>query len=96
MNYSDRQEPFLTVLFCREAQAGVPAVRAGHGNYWDIIPPIGSKIPLPWVRSCKGWFFGYVTFTVGHELAIPLRIRTKSSGGGCRARMKIGWPVEET
>jgi len=69
-------------------------VRAGHGDYWDIIPPVGSKIPLAWVRSCKGWFFEYVTFTVGHELAIPLRIRTNLAEEG-RARMKI-WLVEET
>jgi len=70
-------------------------VRAGHGDYWDIIPPVGSKIPLAWVRSCKGWFFEYVTFTVGHELAIPIADSYESSGGGCRARMKI-WLVEET
>jgi hypothetical protein len=36
---------------------------------------------IPWseikVRRSKGWFFEYVTFTMGHELAIPLRIRGK-------------------
>src|ERR1700733_12414580 len=33
---------------------------------------------VPWsetkVRSSKGWVFEYVTFTMGHDLAIPLRI----------------------
>jgi hypothetical protein len=36
---------------------------------------------VPWgevkVRSNKGWGFEYVTFTMGRELAIPLRIRGK-------------------
>lgn len=54
---------------------------------------------IPWseirVRRSKGWFFEYVTFTMGHELAIPLRIRAKvaaklrDAAGGC-------WPIEET
>jgi hypothetical protein len=54
---------------------------------------------VPWseikVRRSTGWFFEYVTFTLGHELAIPLRIREKlaaklrDSAGNC-------WPVEET
>jgi small-conductance mechanosensitive channel len=54
---------------------------------------------VPWseikVRRNKGWFFEYVIFTLGHELAIPLRIREKlaaklrDSAGNC-------WPVEET
>ena len=54
---------------------------------------------IPWseikVRSKKGWVFEYVIFTLGHELAIPLRIRGKlvaklrESAGNC-------WPVEET
>ena len=34
---------------------------------------------IPWseikVQRSKGWIFDYVTFTMGHELAIPLRIR---------------------
>ena len=36
---------------------------------------------VPWseikVRRNKGWVFEYVIFTMGHELAIPLRIRAK-------------------
>lgn len=54
---------------------------------------------VPWneikVRRSQGWFFEYLTFTMGHELAIPLRIRAKlaaklrESAGNC-------WPVEET
>jgi hypothetical protein len=53
---------------------------------------------IPWseikVRRKKGWVFEYVTFTLGHELAIPLRIRGKlveklrESAGKC-------WSVEE-
>ncbi|MFZ0773024.1 MAG: hypothetical protein WCA49_22580 [Candidatus Sulfotelmatobacter sp.] len=53
---------------------------------------------VPWseikVRSKKGWVFEYVTFTMGHELAIPLRIR-----GTLGAKLKEAagsyWPVEE-
>jgi hypothetical protein len=47
------------------------------------------------VRRSKGWFFEDVTFRLGHELAIPLRIRKKlaaklrESAGNC-------WPIEET
>jgi hypothetical protein len=43
----------------------------------------------------QGWVFEYMTFTMGHELAIPLRIRGKlaaklrESAGNC-------WPLEET
>jgi hypothetical protein len=53
---------------------------------------------VPWseikVRSSRGWVFEYVTFTMGHELAIPLRIR-----GNLAAKLResagSGWPVEE-
>jgi hypothetical protein len=54
---------------------------------------------IPWseikVRRKKGWVFEYVIFTLGHELAIPLRIRVKL---GERLRNEAGncWPVEET
>ena len=54
---------------------------------------------VPWseikVRRSKGWVFEYVTFTMGHELAIPLRIREKL---GAKLRESAGncWPVEET
>jgi hypothetical protein len=54
---------------------------------------------VPWsevrVRRSKGWFFEYVTFTMGHELAIPLRIR-----GNLAVKLQGAagnhWPVEET
>jgi hypothetical protein len=54
---------------------------------------------IPWseikVRRKKGWVFDYVILTLGHELAIPLRIRAKM---GERLRNEAGncWPVEET
>jgi hypothetical protein len=54
---------------------------------------------IPWseikVRRKKGWVFEYVVFTMGRELAIPLRIRTKLAE---RLRNEAGnwWPVEET
>ena len=54
---------------------------------------------VPWseikVRRNKGWVFEYVTFTMGHELAIPLRIREKLAA---KLRESAGnyWPVEET
>jgi hypothetical protein len=56
-------------------------------------------LPVPWseikVRRSKSWFFEDVTFALGHELAIFLRIRKKlaakftESAGNC-------WPIEET
>jgi hypothetical protein len=54
---------------------------------------------IPWaeikVRKSKGWFFEYVTFTMGREMEIPLRIRTKLAD---RLKNEAGnnWPVEET
>lgn len=54
---------------------------------------------IPWreikVRSSKDWLFEYVTFTIGHELAIPLRIRGKVAA---RLKNEAGsdWPIEET
>ncbi|MFZ0418249.1 MAG: hypothetical protein WAM04_09080 [Candidatus Sulfotelmatobacter sp.] len=54
---------------------------------------------VPWseikVRRKKGWVFEFVTFTLGHELAIPLRIRG-SLAEKLRASAGDGWPVEET
>ena len=54
---------------------------------------------VPWseikVRRSKGWFFEYVTFTLGHELAIPLRIRKKLAAK-LQESAKTCWPVEET
>jgi hypothetical protein len=54
---------------------------------------------VPWsemkVRRKKGWVFEYVIFTMGHELAIPLRIRARLA---TKLRESAGtfWPVEET
>jgi hypothetical protein len=54
---------------------------------------------IPWseikVRRKRGWVFEYVIFTMGHELAIPLRIRVKLAA---KLRESAGnyWPVEET
>jgi hypothetical protein len=53
---------------------------------------------IPWsevkVRKKKGWVFESVTFTLGHELAIPLRIRGKL-GENLREAAGSSWPVEE-
>jgi hypothetical protein len=54
---------------------------------------------VPWseikVRRSNGWAFEYVIFTMGHDLAIPLRIRAKLAA---KLRNSAGnsWPVEET
>ncbi len=54
---------------------------------------------IPWseirVQRRKGWVFEYVIFTLGHESAIPLRIRGTLAA---RLRESAGnyWPVEET
>jgi hypothetical protein len=54
---------------------------------------------IPWseikVQKIKAWTFEYVLFTLGHELAIPLRIRTKLAA---QLRQSAGnyWPIEET
>jgi hypothetical protein len=54
---------------------------------------------VPWseikVRRNKGWVFEYVTFTMGHELAVPLRIREKLAAK-LRESAGNGWPIEET
>jgi hypothetical protein len=54
---------------------------------------------VPWseikVRRKQGWVFEYVTFTLGHELAIPLRIRGNLVGK-LRAATGNAWPIEET
>jgi hypothetical protein len=54
---------------------------------------------IPWsevkVQRKKGWVFEYVTFTLGHELAIPLRIRGKL-GQNLQAAAGKYWPIEET
>jgi hypothetical protein len=54
---------------------------------------------VPWSeikgRKHQGWLFEYVILTMGHETAIPLRIRTKLAA---KLRESAGsfWPVEET
>lgn len=54
---------------------------------------------VPWseikVRRKTGWVFEYVILTMGHDLAIPLRIRAKLAA---KVRESAGtyWPVEET
>ena len=54
---------------------------------------------IPWeevkVRRSKGWFFEYVTFTLGRELSIPLRIRS-SLAEKLRNTAGNRWPVEDT
>ncbi len=53
---------------------------------------------IPWsditVRRTDGWVFKYITFTMGRELAIPLRVRAKLAE---RLRSEAGnrWPIEE-
>jgi hypothetical protein len=54
---------------------------------------------VPWneikVRRKTGWVFEYVILTMGHDLAIPLRVRAKLAA---KLRESAGtyWPVEET
>lgn len=54
---------------------------------------------IPWseikVRRKKGWVFEYAILTLGHELAIPLRIRRKTAEM-LRESAGTYWPVEET
>jgi hypothetical protein len=54
---------------------------------------------IPWseikVRRSKGWCFEYVTFTLGHELAIPLRVRGRLAAKLSESADKC-WPIEET
>ena len=54
---------------------------------------------VPWseikVRRKKGWVLEYVIFTMGHELAIPLRIRAKLAAKLMESAGRY-WPVEET
>jgi hypothetical protein len=53
---------------------------------------------IPWaeikVRKSKGWFFEYVTFTMGRETEIPLRIRAKLADQ-LKNEASNNWPVEE-
>ena len=65
-----------------------------HVPFRFMHPPL----LVPWseirVRRKKGWVFEYVTFAMGHELAIPLRIRGKLAA---KLRESAGsyWPVED-
>ena len=70
--------------------------------YLAVMPLFRFMHPpllVPWneirVRRSKGWFVEYVTFTIGHELAIPLRIRAKLAGR-LRDVARSRWPPEET
>ncbi|HXW90298.1 MAG TPA: hypothetical protein VEK33_07105 [Terriglobales bacterium] len=53
---------------------------------------------IPWreikVRRSRPWFLEYVTFTLGREAAIPVRIRAKVAD---KLKNEAGndWPVEE-
>jgi hypothetical protein len=53
---------------------------------------------IPWseikVQRKKGWIFEYVILTLGHELAIPLRIRAKLATK-VRESAGVFWPMEE-
>jgi hypothetical protein len=73
-----------------------------QGLFLAIMFPFRFMHPpllIPWseikVQRSKGWVFEYLILTMGHELAIPLRIRAKL---GAKLRESAGscWPVEET
>ena len=53
---------------------------------------------IPWreikLRRGRDWFLEYVTFTMGHEVAIPLKIRAKLAEG-LKKEAGNDWPVEE-
>jgi len=70
--------------------------------YLAVMPLFRFMHPpllVPWneirVRRSKGWFLEYVTFTMGRELAVPLRIRAKLAGR-LRDVARSRWPPEET
>jgi hypothetical protein len=54
---------------------------------------------VPWseikVRRKQGWVFEYVVFTLGRELAVPLRIRANLAAQ-LRESAAGSWPLEET
>jgi hypothetical protein len=54
---------------------------------------------VPWseirVQRTQGWMFEYVTLTMGHELAIPLRLRA-TLAAQLREAAANYWPIEET
>ena len=70
-------------------------VLSQHVSFRFMHPPL----LVPWseikVRRKKGWVLDYVIFTMGHELAIPLRIRAKLAAKLMESAGRY-WPVEET
>ncbi len=54
---------------------------------------------IPWeqvrIRRGKFWFFEYVTFILGRELAIPLQLRSKLADQ-LRSMAGDRWPTEDT
>jgi hypothetical protein len=58
-------------------------------------PPLLVRWSEIKVKRKKGWVFEYITFRLGREVAIPLRIRAKVAE---KLRNEAGksWPVEET
>jgi hypothetical protein len=75
-------QPWLALLGIA-CLAGVPLSR------------IAFRLNVDLGQQLMGWFFEYVTFTMGHELEIPLRIREKLAA---KVQESAGnaWPVEET
>jgi hypothetical protein len=72
-----------------------------HGLYLAILFPYRFRHPpllIPWsdvkIRRSSGWIFEYLILTLGHETAIPLKIR-KSLAARLRAAAAASWPVEE-
>ena len=74
-----------------------------QGLYLAVFPLFRFMHPpllIPWnqikVRRGKSWLLGeYVTFTLGYETAIPLRIRGKLAAQ-LRDAAAGSWPIEET
>jgi hypothetical protein len=64
-----------------------------------LIRFLHPPLLIPWseirVRRRKGWVFETVIFTLGHELAIPLRIRANLAAN-LRESAGNSWPIEET
>jgi hypothetical protein len=53
---------------------------------------------VPWseikVQKNDGWLIKYVTLTLGHELAVPLKIR-ESLAAKIKRSAGSYWPIEE-
>jgi hypothetical protein len=72
------------------------------GLYLAVMPLFRFMHPpllVPWneikVRRSKGWLFEYVTFLMGHEASIPLKVLGKVASK-LRHVAGSGWPIEET